>query len=111
MRLYTQGGTAMLHSIVQDLRYALRMMRKTPGVTIVALAALTLGIGATSAIFSLVYGVLLRPLPYQDPGRIVTEERVTPDGHQSYVSAIRYTFWRDHQHSLCLLYTSPSPRD
>jgi predicted permease len=90
----------MLHSIVQDLRYALRMMRKTPGVTIVALAALTLGIGATSAIFSLVYGVLLRPLPYQDPGRIVTEERVTPDGHQSYVSAIRYTFWRDHQHSL-----------
>ncbi|HLW97364.1 MAG TPA: ABC transporter permease [Candidatus Acidoferrales bacterium] len=90
----------MLHSIVQDLRYALRMMRKTPGVTFTALAALALGIGATSAIFSLVYGVMLRPLPYEEPGRIVLVERVAPFGHQSNVSARRYTFWHDHQHSL-----------
>src|SRR5579862_7258262 len=94
------GGIIMLHSIIQDLRYALRMMRKTPGVTLVALAALALGIGATSAIFSLIYGVMLRPLPYDNPGRIVVEERVSPNGHNMGVSARRYTFWHDHQHSL-----------
>jgi predicted permease len=89
----------MLHSNLQDIRFALRMMRKSPGVTAVALLALALGVGVTSAMFSLVYGVVLRALPYDDPSRIVAIERVGAGGHATGVDANRYTFWHDHQNS------------
>ena len=63
---------AMLADLVRDFRYAGRSLARSPGFTVVAVAVLALGIGATSAIFSLVSAVWLRPLPFADAERIVT---------------------------------------
>src|SRR4030095_8920582 len=61
-----------VETIAQDLRYALRMMRKNPGFTIVAILSLAIGIGANTAVFSIADALLLRPLPVPRPGEVMT---------------------------------------
>jgi putative ABC transport system permease protein len=81
---------ATLETTMQDVRYAVRTLVRRPGFTIVAVTALALGIGATTSIFSVVNGVLLRPLPYREPDRLVA---VLHDG-QDPVSPANYLDWK-----------------
>ncbi len=66
-----------METTLRDLRYALRMLRKNPGFTIIAVVALMLGIASTTVIFSVVDGVLLRSLPYPESERIVSVSQST----------------------------------
>jgi putative ABC transport system permease protein len=70
-----------MQGLIQDLRYGFRMLARSPSVTIVVIATLALAIGATTAIFSVVYGVLLRSLPYPRPEQIMSLKEVAADGH------------------------------
>jgi predicted permease len=79
-----------------DTRYALRMMRASPGFAAVALAALALGIGANTAIFTVVNSVMLAPLPYSQPDRIVRLGRKFPNGPGYSISIPKYMVWRQN---------------
>ena len=85
--------------LYQDLGCALRQLRKTPGFTAVTVITLALGIGATTAIFSVVYGVLLRPLPYTDPSRIMAVFEVNNKGTWSRLADPNFDDFRNRNHS------------
>jgi putative ABC transport system permease protein len=90
-------------SLFQDLKYALRGLRRSPGFTVAAVATLALGLGANTAIFSIVNAVLLRPLPYESPNRIVTLEELAPSGQLEPVSGPNFLDWRAEARSFASL--------
>jgi putative ABC transport system permease protein len=85
-----------MRTLWQDVRYGIRMLRKHPGFTLVAVLTLTLGIGANTAIFSVVNAVLLRPLPFTQPDRLV---KVWPQKTRTSVSKAEFVEIRDHSQS------------
>src|ERR1035441_3393050 len=85
-------------TFASDVRYAVRSMRRNPGFTAVAITALALGIGADTAIFSVVNGVILQPLPFREPDRLVClDESYANGGHNGSVSIPKYMAWRNNE--------------
>jgi predicted permease len=86
-----------METLAADVRFAFRMLWKNRGFTAIAVAALALGIGANTAIFTVVNAVLLQPLPYPEPDRLVKLERKFPDGRGDSISIPKYMTWRQNQ--------------
>ena len=89
-----------METLLQDLRHAFRILRRSPSFTAVSIITLALAIGATTAIFSVVYGVLLRPLPYNDPDRIMAIHEVNSRGTWSRLADPNFDDFRDQNHTL-----------
>jgi putative ABC transport system permease protein len=102
---HTTKGDTMLQQLLVDLRYGLRLMLRSPGFTGVALLTMALGIGANTAIFSIVQGVVLKPLPYPEPDRIVLLMESNPsEGWDTFsIAPPNYWDWEERNRSMELL--------
>src|SRR5690348_2115645 len=86
-------------SVISDCRYGVRQLRKNPGATTIMVFTLALAIGAATSIFSVVYGVLLRPLPFIEPDRIMAIFEVNSVGHWSHLADPNFDDFRDQSRS------------
>jgi hypothetical protein len=97
--------------MLNDLRFAFRQLLKNPGFTSVAVLTLALGVGATTAIFSVVNAVLLKPLPYEQPGQLVQLWEAPSPGKRNWVSPGAFTDWKEQStafENLSVLYNADS---
>jgi hypothetical protein len=97
--LIERKGGLRMESFIQDLRFGVRMLLKQPGFTLIAVITLALGIGANTAIFSVVNAVLIRPLPYENPEQLVMLWEKPPRNPRDTVSAGNFLDWREHSES------------
>lgn len=79
---------------IEDVRFSLRLFRRNPGFALIAIATLALAIGANTAMFTVVHGVLLQPLPYPDADRLVMVYESTPTAEQSSIAYPNFLDWR-----------------
>jgi hypothetical protein len=101
------GWEAAIESFIQDVQYGIRMLRKNPAFTSIAMLALALGIGANTAMFSVIEAVLLRPLPYSNPNELVRVASTWQRGGITtpYSSSPPDFFdWRDQNHSFSSMF-------
>ncbi|HEU4386285.1 MAG TPA: ABC transporter permease [Blastocatellia bacterium] len=88
-----------MNTFWRDLRYSARVLAKSPAFTLIAVVTLALGIGANTAIFSVLYALVLRPLPYREPDRLVMLAERDTDGSRSSISYPNYEDWRSRAQS------------
>ena len=92
-----------MEALIQDLRYGFRLLVKSPGFTVVAIVTLALGIGANTALFSVIHGVLLSPLPFPEPDQLVTLHENKPNFEGGSISYPNFSDWRKDNHTFSAL--------
>jgi putative ABC transport system permease protein len=98
-RYRDQRGLPFVDTVLQDVRYAVRVLFRAPGFTAMAVAILALGIGANTAIFSLVDAALIRPLPFHEPDRLVAVYERLPRFTRNFTSPPTFLDWNDQNHT------------